>query len=58
MNYRLHYTSYLAVLEGYIDVNWIFDTKHLKSTSEYNFRLGGAVVHENPPNKYVSLDSR
>ena len=26
-NYGLHYSKYLAVLEGYCDVNWISDTK-------------------------------
>ena len=43
-NYGLHYSKYLAVLEGYCDVNWISDTKDLKSTSNYLFTLGGGAV--------------
>jgi hypothetical protein len=41
---RLYYTGYPTILEEYNDVNWIFDTKELKSTSEYIFTLGGAVM--------------
>ena len=44
LNYGLHYTRYSAVLEGYSDVNWIFDMKDTKSTSGYVFTLGGATV--------------
>ena len=44
LNYGLHYTRYPAVLEGYSDANWIFDTKDTKSTSGYVFTLGGAAV--------------
>ena len=44
LNYGLHYTWYLAVLEGYSDANWISDTKDTKSTSGYVFTLCGAVV--------------
>ena len=43
-NYGLHYSKYLAVLEGYCDANWIFDTKDSKSTSGYLFTLGGGAV--------------
>ena len=43
-NYGLHYSKYRAVLEGYCDANWIFDTKDSKSTSGYLFTLGGGVV--------------
>ena len=43
-NYGLHYTRYPAVLEGYINANWISDTKDSKSTSGYVFTLGGATV--------------
>lgn len=32
------------MLEGYIDVNWISDTKDSKSTSSYVFIIGGGVV--------------
>ena len=42
--YRLHYTRYLAVLEGYCDANWISIAKNSKSTSEYMFTLAGAAV--------------
>ena len=30
-DYRLHYTRYLVVLEGYSDANWISNVKNLKS---------------------------
>ena len=43
-NYGLHYTRYLAVLEGYSDANWISDSNDTKSTSGYVFTLGGAAV--------------
>ena len=43
-NYGLHYTRYLAVLEGYSDANRISDMKDTKSTSGYVFTLSGAVV--------------
>ena len=43
-SYGLHYTKYLAVLEGYCDAHWISDMKDSKSTSGYVFTLGGAAV--------------
>ncbi|TYK23174.1 retrotransposon protein, putative, Ty1-copia subclass [Cucumis melo var. makuwa] len=43
-NYRLHYTRYPVVLEGYSDANWTSSTKNSKSTSGYIFTLGGGVV--------------
>ena len=43
-NYGLHYSKYLAILEGYCDVNWISDTKDSKSTSGYLFTPGGGEV--------------
>ena len=43
-SYRLNYTRYPVVLEGYCDANWISDTKDSKSTSGYVFTLGGAAV--------------
>jgi hypothetical protein len=42
--YSLHYTDYLAILEGYNDSNWISDIKNLKSTSGYIFTLDGAIM--------------
>lgn len=33
ISYGLHYSRYSAVLEGYTDANWIFDTKDSKSTN-------------------------
>jgi hypothetical protein len=44
MDYRIHYSRYLAVLEGYSDVNWISDVDELYATSGYVFTLGGAAV--------------
>ena len=38
-NYGLHYTRYLAVLEGYSDVNWMSNVKDSKSTTGYVFTL-------------------
>jgi hypothetical protein len=42
--YGLHYTGYLAVLEGYSDSNWISDASEIKATSGYIFTIGGAIV--------------
>ncbi|XP_030969874.1 secreted RxLR effector protein 161-like [Quercus lobata] len=44
LNYGLHYTRYPAVLEGYSDANWIFNTKDTKFMNGYVFTLGGAAV--------------
>jgi hypothetical protein len=44
MDYRIHYSGYLAVLEGYSDANWISDVDELYATSGYVFTLGGPVV--------------
>jgi len=44
LDYELHYSGYLAVLEGLSDSNWISNTKDLKSTNGYIFTLGGADV--------------
>jgi hypothetical protein len=44
INYGVHYTRYPAVIEGYSDANWIFDTNDTKSMSGYVFTLGGAAV--------------
>ena len=37
VNYRLHYTGYPSVLEGYSDANWISDANETKATSGYVF---------------------
>jgi hypothetical protein len=42
--YGLHYTGYLAVLEGYSDFNWVSDADEIKATSGYVFTIGGAAV--------------
>ena len=34
LNYGIYYTGYSVILEGYSDVNWIFDPKDSKSTSQ------------------------
>jgi hypothetical protein len=44
MNYKIHYSRYLAVLEGYSDANWISDVDKLYAKSGYVFTLGGAAV--------------
>ncbi|KAK4350076.1 hypothetical protein RND71_029389 [Anisodus tanguticus] len=42
--FGLHYSRYPAVLEGYIDANWISDIENTKSTSGYVFIIGGGAV--------------
>jgi hypothetical protein len=44
MDYKIHYSGYPAVLERYIDENWISDVEELYATSGYVFTLGGAAV--------------
>jgi hypothetical protein len=44
MEYRIHYSGYPAVLEGYSDANWISDVDELYATSGYVFTLAGAAV--------------
>jgi hypothetical protein len=44
MDYRIHYSRYLVVLEGYSDANWISNMDEMYATSGYVFTLGGATV--------------
>jgi hypothetical protein len=44
MDYRIHYSKYPTVLEGYGDENWISDMDELYATSGYVVTLGGAAV--------------
>jgi hypothetical protein len=44
IDYRINYSGYPAVLEGYSDANWISDVDELYATSGYIFTLGGAAV--------------
>jgi hypothetical protein len=44
MSYGIHYSSQHAVLEGYSDLNWIFDVDELYAASGYVFTLGGGMV--------------
>ena len=44
LDYKLHSTEYLMVLEEYNDTNWIYKTNDSKSTTGYVFILNGAVV--------------
>jgi hypothetical protein len=44
VDYAIHYTGYLRVLEGYSDSNWISDADEIKATSGYVFTLGGGAV--------------
>nr|GEU44632.1 zinc finger, CCHC-type [Tanacetum cinerariifolium] len=46
MNYRLVYSGYLSVLEGYTDAHWINNPKDNSSTSGWVFLLGGAAGKE------------
>ncbi|GKC01425.1 zinc finger, CCHC-type containing protein, partial [Tanacetum coccineum] len=42
--YRLTYTGYPSVLEGYIDASWISNTEYNSSTSGWVFLLEGGVI--------------
>ncbi|GJU77311.1 zinc finger, CCHC-type containing protein [Tanacetum coccineum] len=44
VNYRLTYTGYPSVLEGYTDASWISNTKDNSSTSGWVFLLGGGAI--------------
>lgn len=44
MFYSIHYTIYLAVLEGYSDANYIADLENSKSTIGYVFTLGRVAI--------------
>ncbi|GKA65763.1 zinc finger, CCHC-type containing protein [Tanacetum coccineum] len=44
MDYRLTYTGYPLVLEGYTDASWISNTEDNSSTSGWVFLLGGGVI--------------
>ena len=44
IEYGLHYIRYLFVIEGFNDVNWIYDSLESKSTSGYIFTLGGTTI--------------
>ncbi|GJU00221.1 hypothetical protein Tco_1110559 [Tanacetum coccineum] len=44
MDYRLMYTSYPSVLEGYTDASWISNTEDDSSTSGWAFLLGGGAI--------------
>ncbi|GJU05971.1 zinc finger, CCHC-type containing protein [Tanacetum coccineum] len=44
MDYRLTYTGYPSVLEGYTDASWISNTEENSSTSGRVFLLGGGAI--------------
>nr|GEZ30424.1 zinc finger, CCHC-type [Tanacetum cinerariifolium] len=44
MDYRLVYSGYPSVLEGYTDASWISNTKDNSSTSGWVFLLGGGEI--------------
>nr|GEY63637.1 zinc finger, CCHC-type [Tanacetum cinerariifolium] len=44
MDYRLVYSGYVSVLEGYTDVSWISTTEDNSSTSGWVFLLGGGAI--------------
>ncbi|GJV77530.1 zinc finger, CCHC-type containing protein [Tanacetum coccineum] len=44
MDYRLMYTGYPSMLEGYTDASWINNTKENSSTSGWVFLLGGGAI--------------
>nr|GEW52214.1 zinc finger, CCHC-type [Tanacetum cinerariifolium] len=44
MNYRLTYSGYPSVLEGYTNASWISNTEDNSSTIGWVFLLGGGVI--------------
>nr|GFA86457.1 zinc finger, CCHC-type [Tanacetum cinerariifolium] len=44
MGYRLTYTGYPSMLEGYTDASWISNSKDNSSTSVWVFLLGGGAI--------------
>ncbi|GKA04287.1 hypothetical protein Tco_0677068 [Tanacetum coccineum] len=44
MNYRLTYTGYPSVLEGYTNASWISNTEDNSSNSRWVFLLGGGAI--------------
>ncbi|GKA33611.1 zinc finger, CCHC-type containing protein [Tanacetum coccineum] len=44
INYRLTYTGYPLVLEGYTNTSWISNTEDNSSTSGWVFLLGGGAI--------------
>nr|GEX48351.1 hypothetical protein [Tanacetum cinerariifolium] len=44
MDYRLIYTGYPLVLEGYTDARWISNTKDNSSTNGWIFLPGGGAI--------------
>ncbi|GJW12890.1 zinc finger, CCHC-type containing protein [Tanacetum coccineum] len=44
MDYRLMYTGYPSVLEGYTDASWISNIEDNSSTSGWVFLLGGGAI--------------
>ncbi|GKC61502.1 zinc finger, CCHC-type containing protein [Tanacetum coccineum] len=44
MDYRLMYTAYPSVFEGYTDASWISNTEDNSSTSGWVFLLGGGAI--------------
>jgi hypothetical protein len=44
MDYRIYYSGFPVVLEGYTDANWISDVDELYAISGYVFTLGGGAV--------------
>ena len=44
INLGLSYCGFPAILEGYCDANWIFDSDELKPTSSYVFTLAGGAI--------------
>jgi len=44
LDHRIYYTGYPTILEGYINANWISNTKNSKSTSGYFLTFDGVVM--------------
>ncbi|GJU81911.1 zinc finger, CCHC-type containing protein [Tanacetum coccineum] len=53
MDYRLMYTSYPSVLEGYTDASWIRNTEDNLSTNGWVFLLGSALAATGKEAEYL-----
>ncbi|GJS70759.1 hypothetical protein Tco_0703600 [Tanacetum coccineum] len=55
IDYRLMYTDYPSVLEGYTNASWISNTEDNSSTSGWVFLLGGGITGSTMESEFVAL---
>ena len=44
MDWYLHFNKFLAVLERFCDVSWVFSNNEVSSSCDYVFTLGGGAI--------------